>query len=60
MLMKTYPPTLLIKAATIVNEGRRQIADLLVADGIIEKIAPVIAASADVEIDAEGLHLLPG
>ena len=58
--MKTYPPTLLIKAATIVNEGRRQIADLLVADGIIEKIAPVIAASADVEIDAEGLHLLPG
>jgi dihydroorotase len=52
--------TLLIKAATIVNENKQYTADLLVKDGLIEKIAPTIAAQADQVINAEGLYLLPG
>ena len=53
-------PTTLIKAATIVNEGRTVTADVLMANGRIEKIAPEISALADTEVNAEGLHLLPG
>jgi len=52
--------TLLIKNATLVNEGRIFPADVLIRDGRIEKIAPAIDARADHLIDAEGLHLLPG
>lgn len=52
--------TILIKAASLVNEGKITVSDLLVKDGFIEKIAPVIDQSADLEINAEGLHLLPG
>jgi len=52
--------TILIKAASIVNEGKIAVADLLIKDGFIEKIAPVINQQADQVIDAEGLHLLPG
>lgn len=53
-------PTTLIKAATIVNEGRITVADVLISNGWIEKIAPQISVSADTEVNAEGLHLLPG
>lgn len=52
--------TILIKAANIVNEGQIFNSDLLIKDGRIEKIAPQIDAVADLEINAEGLHLLPG
>ncbi len=52
--------TILIKAASIVNEGRIIVADLLIKQGYIVKIAPVIDETADQEIDAEGLHLFPG
>jgi dihydroorotase len=52
--------TILIKSATIVNEGRQTQADLLIKDGFIEKIAGSIDAKADKEINAEGLHLFPG
>ncbi|WP_440615628.1 dihydroorotase [Cysteiniphilum sp. 6C5] len=51
----------LIKSPTIVNEGKIFVADVLVNEGRIAKIAPDISASPDVKIiDAEGLHLLPG
>ncbi|GGC16270.1 dihydroorotase [Parapedobacter defluvii] len=53
-------PTTLIKAATIVNEGKTITADLLISDGRIEKIGTEISAPADVEINAEGLHVFPG
>src|SRR5690606_16164302 len=49
-----------IKAATIVNEGKINTYDVLLVDGRIEKIGPLIDVAADVEINAEGLHLLPG
>ena len=51
---------ILIKNATLVNEGLIRSADVLIKNGIIEKIAPIIDCASDREIDAEGLHLLPG
>jgi dihydroorotase len=55
--MQTY----LFKGATIVNEGKQQVADVLVANKRIEKIAPTIQVpQGAIEIDCEGLHLLPG
>ncbi|HUH19033.1 dihydroorotase [Albibacterium sp.] len=51
---------ILIKNATIVNEGQQKVADILVNKGIIEKIDSHIDIQSDRIIDAEGLHLLPG
>jgi dihydroorotase len=53
-------PTILIKAATIVNEGKQFIADVLLKDGHIERIDSTVNAQADREINAEGLYLFPG
>ena len=51
----------IIKQATIVNEGQQFIADVLLRDGRIEKIGPHIETPVGArEINAEGLHLLPG
>ncbi|MEO3407987.1 dihydroorotase [Mucilaginibacter sp. CAU 1740] len=52
--------TILIKAATIVNENRQYVADVLIKDGLIDKIDSQIDTQADEIINAEGLHLLPG
>ncbi|MES2063321.1 MAG: dihydroorotase [Bacteroidota bacterium] len=52
--------SILIKSATIVNEGKQTQADLLIKNGFIEKIAGSIDIKADKEINAEGLHLFPG
>jgi dihydroorotase len=51
---------ILIKSATIVNENKLLIADILVKDGLIERIDSNITVNADEVIDAEGLHLFPG
>ncbi|XZF13552.1 dihydroorotase [Chitinophagaceae bacterium MMS25-I14] len=52
---------ILIKNATVVNEGRSEVNDVLVRNGRIEKIAPQINVQEQVrEIDATGLLLLPG
>ena len=53
--------TVLIKNATIVNEGKQTQGDVLIKDGRIEKIGGSIDTPARArEINAEGLHLLPG
>jgi dihydroorotase len=52
--------SILIKAATIVNEGRQFVADVLIQNGLIERIDVNINTHADQIINAEGLHLLPG
>lgn len=53
--------SLLILNATLVNEGRRFIADVLVRGERIEKISAGLERTrADTVIDAEGLLLLPG
>ena len=54
--MNTY----LIKGATLVNEGKQFIADVLIKNGIIEQIGQSLTAIGAKEINAEGLHLLPG
>jgi len=51
---------ILISQATIVNEGKQFVADVLVEDGRIQKIAEKIDAEAEQIIDAKGLMLLPG
>ena len=54
--MNTY----LIKAATIVNEGQKIVADVLIKDGFIDKIGQNLSAPEAEEINAEGKYLLPG
>lgn len=50
----------LIQNARLVNEGVITVADVLIANERIEKIAPQINAVADMVINAEGKYLLPG
>jgi dihydroorotase len=52
--------TILIKGATLVNENEIFVSDVLIRNGRIEKIAKDIEFSGAKEINAEGLHLLPG
>ena len=52
--------TILIKGATLVNENDIFVSDVLIRNGRIEKIAKNIEFAGAKEIDAEGLHLLPG
>ncbi|WP_158795254.1 dihydroorotase [Pedobacter sp. L105] len=52
--------TILIKAATLVNEGKTYVADVFIKDGFIDEISPNISKTADQVINAEGLHLFPG
>lgn len=52
--------TILLKGATLVNDNQIFVADVLIKAGRIEKIAPVITHPGADEINAEGLHLLPG
>jgi dihydroorotase len=51
----------IIKNGTIVNEGKRFTADILISNGRIEKIAAQISVTEKVqEVDASGLLILPG
>ena len=53
----------IIRNASIVNEGKCSVADILISNDRIEKIAPSISLKSQeiiTEINAEGLHLLPG
>jgi dihydroorotase len=50
----------LIKSATIVNENQQFVADVLVKDGLINRIDKQIDVKADREINAEDLYLFPG
>ncbi|MES2589220.1 MAG: dihydroorotase [Bacteroidota bacterium] len=53
--------TTIIKNATIINEGKRFVSDVLIKNDRIEKIAPSISVHGKaLEIDAEGLLLIPG
>ena len=50
----------LIKNATIVNENKLQVADVLIQDDIIQKIDATISDATATVIDASGKYLLPG
>ncbi|MGZ4000353.1 MAG: dihydroorotase, partial [Mucilaginibacter sp.] len=52
--------SILIKSATVVNENKQFVSDLLVKDGLIERIDKQIDVNADQTINAEGLYLFPG
>ncbi len=55
--MKSY----LLKSGVLVNEGQRIEADILIKDGRIEKIAPIIQLDYKIEeIDVTGQFVLPG
>lgn len=52
---------ILLKGATLVNEGKEFVADVLIEGKRISKIAASISVGESVqEINCEGLHLLPG
>jgi dihydroorotase len=51
----------LIKNATVVNEGTSKVQDVLIKNGRIERIGDNIQPTGNCEeINAEGLHLMPG
>lgn len=52
--------SIIIKSATIVNEGRTFIGDVFIKNGLIEQVGSSLSMAADKVINAEGLHLLPG
>lgn len=52
--------SILIKSASIVNEGQIFIGDVFVKDGLIQQIGSNLNIAAEKEINAEGLYLLPG
>ncbi|MFC5283392.1 dihydroorotase [Pedobacter alpinus] len=54
--MKAY----IIKNATIVNEGKQEIADVYIKNQRIEKIGTQLSNRGAIEIDAEGKYLFPG
>ncbi len=52
--------SILIKSATIINEGRQFVGDVFIKNGFIDRIASQLNMKADEEINAESLCLLPG
>lgn len=56
----TSKTSILIKSATIVNEGTLFVGDVLINNGFIEQIGRELNVRADEEIRAEGKYLLPG
>ncbi|MBO0590770.1 dihydroorotase [Cellulophaga sp. E16_2] len=50
----------LIKNATIVNENKLEVADILIQDDIIQKIATDISDATATVIDASGKYIFPG
>jgi len=53
--------TVLLKSGTLVNEGKKEVLDILIKNGRIEKIAPSISTSENCTVvDASGKFILPG
>jgi dihydroorotase len=53
--------TTILRSGTIVNEGKQFVADILIKDGKIERIASSISNQGKVnEIDLKGKYVLPG
>ena len=53
--------SILLKSGTIINEGEQIVADILIKNGRIEKIAPSISVDYKIEeLNLEGKYILPG
>lgn len=52
---------MIFRSATIINEGKQYVADVLIKDGIIEKIGTSLNVTGAIkEIDLTGKYLIPG
>jgi allantoinase len=51
---------LLVRGGAVISSDAESIADIAVCDGKIVAVAPEISGAAREEIDARGLHVLPG
>lgn len=51
---------ILIKNCTLVNEGEKKVADILIKDTIIQQIGSIDNTMGAIEIDGTGKYLLPG
>lgn len=51
---------LLIRCGTVVGAGEQRRLDVGISDGLIAALGPELAGPAGEEIDAAGMHLLPG
>ena len=52
--------SILIKNGQVVNRGKIEVKDILIKKGYIERIDNQIDTHADIEINAEGKHVIPG
>ncbi len=52
--------SILLKNGQIINRGTIETKDILIKNGKIERIDNIIDAHADIEINAEGKHIMPG
>jgi dihydroorotase len=58
---ETMSSSVILRSATIVNEGKQQVADVYIKDGIIQKIGTNLSAVENTqEYNLEGKYLLPG
>jgi len=57
---QTMSKTILIKNATLVNEGKSFVADVLLSDGLIHQIGTIPIEPNHQVIDGTGKHLFPG
>ena len=51
---------MIIKGAVIVNDGQERVGDVLIRDGIIQRISNTLDIDDDDVIDAHDCYLLPG
>lgn len=51
---------MIIKGATIINEGKERVGDVLVRDGIITQVSSSLDIVGEDVVDASGCYLLPG
>ncbi|MEL6374207.1 MAG: dihydroorotase [Pseudomonadota bacterium] len=51
---------LVIRGGTVVNHDGRRNCDVAISDGVIAAIGTIAPGVSDAEIDARGLHILPG
>jgi dihydroorotase len=52
--------SIIIKQGNVINEGKQEVVDIFINNGMIEEIAPSINRAAHQEIVAEGLTVFPG
>ncbi len=52
--------SIIIKGGQVINEGKIFPADILIENGRISQIASQLSQGADIEINAEGKHIIPG